>query len=167
MVWIESEKILSACQSGFRKRKSCEDHILRINQSIITGFNNKECTCEVFFDLEKAFDKASHQGIIHKLKKLNVNVFLVKWITNYLQDRTFKVIWNKNISNAQLIRTSCLSPTLFNLYFSDIANVIPNKIHRDLLADDLASGSLTGQKKIRIELQNTITKSSLTVTIES
>ena len=36
--------------------------------SIITRFNNKERTCVVFFDLEKAVDKASHQGIIHKLK---------------------------------------------------------------------------------------------------
>lgn len=60
--WIEIKKILPPCQSGFRKNMSTQDHIFRISLSIILGFNKRQATGAVFFDLEKAFDKASHQG---------------------------------------------------------------------------------------------------------
>ena len=32
---------------------------------------------------------------------------------------------------------SCLSPTLLNLYFSDISELIPKEIYHALFADDL------------------------------
>ena len=129
MYWAETNNILPACQSGFRKSKNCQDQILRLNQGIINGFKNKKKTCVVFFDLEKAFDKASHNGIIHKLTKLNLNTTLLNWISNYLIDRSFHVSWNNKSSKAYKILTgaqgSCLSPSLFILFFSDISEIIP------------------------------------------
>jgi hypothetical protein len=38
-----------------------QDQILRLNQSIIDGFNRNHKTGAVFFDLEKAFDKTPHE----------------------------------------------------------------------------------------------------------
>ncbi|RNA02265.1 RNA-directed DNA polymerase from transposon X, partial [Brachionus plicatilis] len=59
-LWAENEKLFPECQSGFRQKRSFQDHIFRINQSIVNGFNKKQMTGAIFFDLEKAFDKTSH-----------------------------------------------------------------------------------------------------------
>ncbi|RNA34623.1 RNA-directed DNA polymerase from mobile element jockey-like [Brachionus plicatilis] len=42
--WTESEKIIPLSQSGFRRNKSTQDHILRIYQLIVDGFNRNELT---------------------------------------------------------------------------------------------------------------------------
>ena len=140
--WAESNLILPPCQSGFRKKKSCQDHIARLDQYVTEGFNKKEKTGLVMFDLEKAFDKASHQGIIYKLRHVGLPAGLLNWTENFLTNRTFHVTWNSTHSKAYTTKTgvpqgSCLSPTLFNIFFSDIAAHIPPQILKALYADDL------------------------------
>lgn len=136
---------------------STQDHIFRLSQAVIDGFNKKEYTGAVFFDLEKAFDKAPHHGILYKQKKLGINHFLNIWIKEFLKNRKFKVCVNKVLSKELTIQTgvpqgSCLSPTLFLIYFSDIFNIIPKQVRVALYADDLCiwftSRSLKKKKKI-------------------
>ena len=154
MNWAEQSNIFPPTQSGFRKNKSCHDQILRLNQSIINGFNKKMRTGAIFFDLEKAFDKASHTGILFKLHKANLNANMLNWIKNFLEDRTFYVAWNSKNSKIHQIKTgvpqgSCISPTLFNIYFSDIARSIPENISHALFADDLCIW-FTNKSKLQI-----------------
>ena len=66
--WAEENNIFPPEQSGFRAKRSCQDHILRLTQQITNGFNEKKFTGAVFFDLEKAFDMAPHAGILNKLE---------------------------------------------------------------------------------------------------
>ena len=57
--WAEANSILPPEQSGFRAKRSCQDHILRLTQQITDCFNNpiaKEFTGAAFFYLEKAFN---------------------------------------------------------------------------------------------------------------
>jgi hypothetical protein len=113
--WAETNNILPPCQSGFRKNKSCQDHIVRLDQLISEGFNKKQYTGCVLFDLEKAFDKASHQGILHKLQKANLPPLLLNWVKDFLTNRTFQVTWKSTPSTTFTIKTgvpqrSCLSP---------------------------------------------------------
>ena len=91
MSLAEENKLLPATQSGFRPNRSCHDHILRICQHVTNGFNNKEKTAAVFFNREEAFDKASHERIIIKLKNLGINHNCLNWIINFLKDRTYMV----------------------------------------------------------------------------
>jgi hypothetical protein len=140
--WAEKEKVLPESQSGFRKKRSTQDHILRINQSIISGFNKKEITGAIFFDLEKAFDKTSHNGIIKKIKKHGLKTSFVNWIKSFLKNRTFQVFSNGLLSSTKRIRAGvpqgrCLSPTIFILYFSDIVKNLPQDVKIALFADDL------------------------------
>ena len=69
MIWAEDKKLLPTTQSGFRPRRSCHDHIMRICQSVTHGFNKKEKIAALFFYLEKTFVKASHEGLIIKFQK--------------------------------------------------------------------------------------------------
>ena len=162
--WAEENKIFPSTQSGFRRKKSCQDQILRLNQQIITGFNKKQKTTAVFFDLEKAFDKASHEGIILRLKQLNLDQKMIDWIKNYLSNRLFYVTWNGKSSSSHGIKCgvpqgSSLSPTLFNLFFSSIAQSIPPEVKHALFADDLSIWFSSNKKKQSEKtLQNAIDK---------
>ena len=92
--WAEKHNILPLCQAGFRKNRSCQDQIFRITQQVTNGFNHKQLTRAIFFDLEKAFDKASHQGLLLRLKQHNLTKILFEWISNFLKNRTYFVEFN-------------------------------------------------------------------------
>ena len=49
--WLESNKIVSAHQAGFRVGQRTEDVMFRITQRIIDGFHSKKTTVGVFVDL--------------------------------------------------------------------------------------------------------------------
>jgi hypothetical protein len=162
LIWAEENSIFPPCQSGFRKNMSCQDHIARLDQHITEGFNKKQHTGCVMFDLEKAFDNASHQGIIHKLEKAELPTILLNWTKDFLSNRSFHVAWNNSTSSTHCIETgvpqgSCISATLFNIYFSDISNHIPDHIFRALYADDLGiMYTSKNMKEIEKNLQRAI-----------
>ncbi|CAF1073509.1 unnamed protein product, partial [Brachionus calyciflorus] len=162
--WLEKNKLIPNCQSGFRKKMNTHDHFIRLYHSIIDGFNKQEKTGAVFFDLEKAFDKVNHYAILTKLKKLNVSPTIYNWIISFLTDRKFFVSYAKSISIENSIRAgvpqgSSLSPTLFSLFFSDIVDYIPKNVQKALFADDLTIWYTDKNlKKIQNELQIAIEK---------
>ena len=56
LVWyLESQGIFTNFQSGFRKQRSTNDHLVRLENFIPEAFINKEHLVSVFFDLEKGF----------------------------------------------------------------------------------------------------------------
>lgn len=159
---LELNNLIPNEQSGFRQSKSTQDHILRLTQSILNGFKNRMLTGTVFFDLEKAFDKAPHSGILNKLMSINLNQNLLNWIKNFLEDRSFVVQYNHVLSEEKPIgcgvpQGSCLSPTLFIAYFSDIIKTIPEEVKVGLFADDLCIWYSNKKiNKIKNVLQQTI-----------
>ena len=68
--WIGSNGLLSTYQCGFRKFRQTKDHILRIVQSGLTAFNRNEKLGAIFIDIEKAFDRVWHNGLLFKLNNL-------------------------------------------------------------------------------------------------
>jgi len=65
--------------------------ILRIVQSGLTAFNRNEKLGAIFVDIEKAFDRVWHNGLLFKLNNLGIPNYLGRWIENYLSDRKFQV----------------------------------------------------------------------------
>ncbi|CAF0929342.1 unnamed protein product [Brachionus calyciflorus] len=99
-------------------------------------------TAAIFFDLEKAFDRVSHNGIIKKLNEIGLSPCLVRWLINFLSDRSFSVDYKGWFSkekpiNCGVPQGSCLSPTIFILFFSAVVDRLPNNIKSALFADDL------------------------------
>ena len=54
-------------QSGFRRAKSTDDHLLRPSQSIMESFNRGKHVVATFLHLKKAFDNVWHNGFRYKI----------------------------------------------------------------------------------------------------
>lgn len=108
-------------------------------EKVTSGFNNGQKTVACFFDLQAAFDKVSHAGLILKLIIANTPFSLVKILNSFLSDRVFNIKINTaysdpGVQGAWILQGSILSPILFNLYTRDIPTDACTKLF--LFADD-------------------------------
>jgi hypothetical protein len=55
--------------------------------------------CVIFFDITKAFDKIWHNGLLYKLIKNKFDKYIIKWIAEFLDKRSFKIKANSSFSN--------------------------------------------------------------------
>ncbi|KYB24691.1 hypothetical protein TcasGA2_TC016413 [Tribolium castaneum] len=127
-------------QFGFRSHHDTTPQLLRVTERITNNFNNKNKTAMICFDIEKAFDKVWHPGIIAKLCKANLNFRLTEPIMSFLKNRTFQVKSQNQLSNTKKCKAgvpqeAILSPTLFNIFTHDIPKHTQTEIA--LFADDI------------------------------
>lgn len=97
----------------------------------------------VLLDSEKAFDSVWIEGLIHKLHTHKISLGMCKIIHSYLSDRYFQVHSRQAISEkfhipAGVPQGSVSSPTLFNVYISDVFDNLPPRINIAGFADDLS-----------------------------
>ncbi|GFW12217.1 probable RNA-directed DNA polymerase from transposon X-element [Trichonephila clavipes] len=116
--------IIPDIQHGFRKETSTCHQLLRATNKIISGFNRHATTGGIFLDVEKAFDRLWHNGLIFKMINLNYPPYLIRTISDYLHNRTFQVKIQATISKIGHIQAgspqgSLLSPILYIIYTHD------------------------------------------------
>lgn len=73
----------------------------------------------VFLDIEKAFELANSQAILHILVKKGVTGKMLAWIRDYLTERQARVTFQSHISTDHMLQNGTpqggvLSPFLFN-----------------------------------------------------
>ena len=122
---MESENLFHNSQIGFRKEKSTNDALLRIKQNISWAIKEKQYCIIVYLDVESAFDWVWHQGILYKMIQLGFSIQMVRWIRDFLKDRTSKVRIGNVYSKVKEVEVgvpqgSGLSPSLFNIMLSDL-----------------------------------------------
>ena len=103
--YLNSNKLLLGCQSGFRSLHSTLSALLEATDSWSVNIDNGLLNGVVFIDLTKAFDTIDHKIILRKMSYLDVDQAAIKWFSSYLSGRTPKMQcqWqNINCSNPQL-----------------------------------------------------------------
>lgn len=154
---ITTNNIIPNVQFGFRKSHSTSLQILRIYKEVRQKLSQGFSTGFVAFDIEKAFDRVWHSGLIFKMIQYNFPRNLIHTISSFLANRSFRVRVGDALSNPFDInygvpQGSVLSPVLYNLYTADI----PRLKHCSLavFADDTGIySSAKFYKKIKKHLE--------------
>ena len=152
---------LSQHQWGFTSGKSTTSALTSFTHDCQEALDCGNEVCSVFFDLSKAFDTVPHQQLLHKLSKLHVDPFLIRWVSNYLADRTQTVVLGGAQSTSLPVvsgvpQGSVLGPLLFLIYINGVsASATDCKI--TIYADDIALYKIIRNPRDYTLLQGDIT----------
>jgi hypothetical protein len=88
---INSDNLIPMHQFGSRKGHSTTQQCHRIVHTIRDGLENKKICVAVFLDIQQAFDKVWHHGLLYKLKRVMPSqlYFILK---SYLSNRYFDIV---------------------------------------------------------------------------
>lgn len=102
-------------------------------------YKKKKYCSAVFLDVQEAFDKVWHEGLLFKIKQKLQQYFLL--LKSYLSDRSFQVRHGQDLSELHPIQSgvpqsSVLGPVLYTLFTADLP--IRRNIAAATFADDTA-----------------------------
>ena len=101
--YLETKNFYSPHQSSFRARHSTLDGLIRLEHAATMGITNKKICLAVMLDIQQAFDKVWHHGLMLKLKALGVVGKLPKFIQGMLFKRIIRVKVGNNLSNPKTL----------------------------------------------------------------
>ena len=92
------------------------------------GWKEGACYSAIFMDVAGAFNFVHHNRLIHNLRKRRVPEFIVRWVRNFLTDRSTRLKFNgveseSILTNAGVPQGSPLSPILYMFYNADLLEI--------------------------------------------
>ena len=146
--YLEENDILADEQNGFRRKRSCEDHIFTLNSLV----KNNDTVFTSYIDLRKCFDYIDRDMMLYKLLINRVDGKMFNSLRGLYSQRTASVRLNGKLTdwfecNSGLVQGDSSSPTIFSLFANDLVSEINNldlgidighgKISLLLYADDI------------------------------
>lgn len=120
---IDERRIIPEHQFGFRNKHSTVEKINRVYNTIANALEEKKYCSAVFLDIQQAFDKVWHPGLLYKIKTYIPQYYLV--LKSYLSNRKFQVRHGTELSpffsiQSRVPQGSFLGPVLYTIYTADL-----------------------------------------------
>ena len=136
---FDKNEILTDCQHGFRKRRSCETQILTLVDELVKSLEKGKQHDLAVLDFSKAFDKVPHSRLLSKLTHYGIRGNTLTWIKDFLSNRSQRVIVDGATSEPAPVTSgvpqgSVLGPTLFLAFINDLPLHVQSSAR--LFADD-------------------------------
>uniref|UniRef100_T2M7Y8 Man(5)GlcNAc(2)-PP-dolichol translocation protein RFT1 n=1 Tax=Hydra vulgaris TaxID=6087 RepID=T2M7Y8_HYDVU len=136
---LESNKLLSDNQCGFRSSRSTADLLTAVTERFYCALDGGGEARAIALDISKAFDKAWHAGLLHKLASYGVSGKVFEIIKSFFSNRFIKVILEGQHTSLFPVTSgvpqgSILGPVLLLIYINDLPDNLSSKVA--LFADD-------------------------------
>ena len=115
-------QFISPHQHGFVEGKSTFTNLLENQERILEDLEKGAPVIHaIYLDLKRAFDRCPFKLLIQRMKMAGITNKVLKYISNFLRDRTFRVIANGSISEKRPVLSgtpqgSGLSPVIFAIF---------------------------------------------------
>ena len=117
-------KLLEVCEAlfcmqfGFRTGHSTDHALISLTGTIKSSLDKNRFGCDIFIDLQKAFDTVNHGILLKKLENYGIRGTALNWFQSYLSNRQQFVSVNGRSSSLSNIscgapQGSVLGPLLF------------------------------------------------------
>lgn len=129
--YLETFKIINQRQFGFQKNKGTSDLLTKFSDYVNTNLNLNRHVIAIYIDFSKAFDTLNHNKLLTSLNNIGISGPLLRWFTNYLENRSIIVRINNVNSiklniNSGVAQGSILAPVLYIIYVNSLFNHIEN-----------------------------------------
>lgn len=127
--YLETNRLISARQSGFRKGHSCESLLNLVVTNWKMAVNEGKVIVAVFLDLRRAFETVDRSILIDKLRAYGIGDIELEWFKSYLSHRKQRTRVNEQISKdidvlLGVPQGSILGVLLFLVYINDMEKAI-------------------------------------------
>ncbi|CAK1544722.1 unnamed protein product [Leptosia nina] len=124
MPYLVERKIIPDHQFGFRRQHGTIEQVHRVCEYIRSTLEQKEYCSAAFLDVQQAFDRVWHKGLLCKIKE-NLPHTLFTILKSYLTDRLSYVRESEECSTLLEIKAgvpqgSILGPILYVVYTADL-----------------------------------------------
>ena len=133
---------ISVRQWGFLPGRSTSSALIYVIHDWMAHLDNNQEVYSVFFDIRKAFDSVSHELLLTKLARIQVNPYIIQWVRCYLTGRSQMVVVGGGESSVLPVLSgvpqgSVLGPLLFIMFINDVTVQISPGSTLSLFADDM------------------------------
>ena len=160
---LQNNAPISSHQWGFISSRSSVSALIRVIDALSLALDQGFEVCMIFFDVSKAFDTVPHvpRPLLDTLENLNIDRYLLRWITSYLLNRSQSVAVEGYDSSVLPVvsgvpQGSVLGPLLFITYINNVTSVVSTESELNLFADDIALYRIIKTTADYTQLQNDI-----------
>ena len=133
---LDHNNIITDAQHGFRSKRSCETQLIKSVRDLVKSLNDSEQIDSFLRDFSKAFDKVSHRKLCLKLQHHGIRGKLLKWVEDFLYNRTQKVVVSGEESLSVSVTSGVLQGTVVEPM---ICQIPPPLLRRPLNGQNLLS----------------------------